>query len=78
LDEDEVLLDDSIRLVEHAVAARVDAELDIRQGMVHGFVGVIGRFAAMIRQDQDIELFLFKNPSGPCANLLKWRRHGTS
>ena len=33
---DEVLLDDSVRLVERAVAAGVDARLDVWQGMVHG------------------------------------------
>ncbi len=44
--EDEVLLDDSIRFVEHAVAAGVDAELNVWEGMVHGFLGGIGRLAA--------------------------------
>ena len=43
---DEVLLDDSIRLVERAVAAGVDARLDVWQGMVHGYLGGIGRLAA--------------------------------
>jgi epsilon-lactone hydrolase len=43
---DEVLLDDSRRLVETAVAAGVDIELDIWEGMVHGFPGGVGRFAA--------------------------------
>jgi len=44
--EDEVLLDDSIRFVERAVAAGVDARLDVWEGMVHGFLGGVGRFAA--------------------------------
>ena len=42
----EVLLDDSVRIVERAVAAGVDARLDIWQGMVHGFLGGVGRLAA--------------------------------
>ena len=33
---DEVLLDDSIRFVERAIAAGVDARLDIWEGMDHG------------------------------------------
>jgi monoterpene epsilon-lactone hydrolase len=33
--DDEVLLDDSVRFVERAVAAGVDARLDVREGMVH-------------------------------------------
>ena len=36
---DEVLLDDSVRLVERAVVAGVDARLDVWQGMVHGYLG---------------------------------------
>jgi len=36
--DDEVLLDDSRRYVERAVAAGVDARLDIWMGMPHGFV----------------------------------------
>ena len=43
---DEVLLDDSRRFVERAVAAGVDIELDVWEGMVHGFLGGVGRFAA--------------------------------
>jgi acetyl esterase/lipase len=43
---DEVLLDDSVRLVEQAVAAGVDARLDVWEGMVHGHLGSIGRLAA--------------------------------
>ncbi len=44
--DDEVLLDDSVRFVERAVAARVDARVDVWQGMVHGFPGSVGRLAA--------------------------------
>ncbi len=43
---DEVLLDDSVRLVDRAVTVGVDARLDVWQGMVHGYLGGIGRLAA--------------------------------
>ncbi len=43
---DEVLLDDSVRLVESAIAAGVDARLDVWEGMVHGFLGSVGRLTA--------------------------------
>ena len=55
---DEVLLDDSIRLVERAVAAGVDARLDVWQGMVHGFLGGIGRLAASAETLRQIGEFL--------------------
>jgi len=44
--DDEVLLDDSRRYVERAVAARVDAALDVWMGMPHGFVADVGMFSA--------------------------------
>ena len=44
--EDEVLLDDSRRYFERAVAAGVDARLDVWQGVPHGFAGSIGKLAA--------------------------------
>lgn len=44
--DDEVLLDDSRRFVERAVAAGVDAQLDIWMGMQHGFAGIVGRLKA--------------------------------
>jgi epsilon-lactone hydrolase len=44
--DDEVLLDDSRRYVERAVAAGVDATLDVWMGMPHGFVTNIGGFVA--------------------------------
>jgi len=44
--DDEVLLDDSRRYVERAVAAGVDAELDVWMGMPHGFVANAGFNAA--------------------------------
>jgi len=43
---DEVLRDDSLRYVERAVAAGVDATVGIWEGMVHGFPGNAGRLEA--------------------------------
>ncbi len=42
----EVLLDDSVRFVERATAAGVDARLDVWEGMAHGHMGAVGRLAA--------------------------------
>ena len=44
--DDEVLLDDSLRFVERAVAAGIDARLDVWEGMPHGFVASIGQTQA--------------------------------
>jgi len=44
--DDEVLLDDSVRFVERARKAGVDARLDVWEGMAHGFLGGVGRLAA--------------------------------
>jgi epsilon-lactone hydrolase len=44
--DDEVLLDDSQRYVERAVEAGVDAQVDVWEGMPHGFVGSVGRLEA--------------------------------
>jgi acetyl esterase/lipase len=54
----EVLLDDSRRYVERAVAAGVDAELDVWMGMPHGFVTGIGAFAAAHESLDAIGVFL--------------------
>ena len=56
--DDEVLLDDSVRFVERAVAAGVDARLDIWEGMVHGFLGGVGRLTASSETLQLIGEFL--------------------
>lgn len=40
------MLDDSWRYVENAVAAGVDAKLDVRMGIPHGFALNIGVFNA--------------------------------
>jgi epsilon-lactone hydrolase len=44
--DDEVLLDDSRRYVERAVAAGVDARLDVWMGMPHGFPVSVGKLKA--------------------------------
>src|SRR5712675_534865 len=56
--DDEVLLDDSRRYVERAVAAGVDAELDVWMGMPHGFVTGIGQFEAARQSLDAIGAFL--------------------
>ena len=56
--DDEVLLDDSRRYVEGAVAAGVDASLDLWMGMPHGFVSGVGHLHAADRALRAIGTFL--------------------
>jgi len=56
--DDEVLLDDSLRFVERAVAAGVDARLDVWEGMPHGFLGGIGQMQAAASALSSIGEFL--------------------
>jgi acetyl esterase/lipase len=56
--DDDVLLDDSRRYVERAVAAGVDAKLDIWMGMPHGFVSSIGNLHAANQALSVIGVFL--------------------
>ncbi len=56
--DDEVLLDDSRRYVERAVAAGVDAKLHVWMGMPHGFVSDVGRFRAAKQALSAIGAFL--------------------
>jgi epsilon-lactone hydrolase len=56
--DDEILLDDSRRYVERAVAAGVDARLDVWMGMFHGFVGSIGVVKAAEQSLDAIGMFL--------------------
>jgi acetyl esterase/lipase len=56
--DDEVLLDDSVRSVDRALAAGVDAQLDVWEGMVHGFLGSVGRLDASTQALQQIGSFL--------------------
>jgi acetyl esterase/lipase len=56
--DDEVLLDDSLRYVERAVAAGVDARADVWMGMPHGFPTSIGRLKAAAQALDAIGTFL--------------------
>ncbi|MDR3762819.1 MAG: alpha/beta hydrolase [Acidobacteriota bacterium] len=56
--DDEVLLDDSLGYVERAVAAGVDARLDVWEGMAHGFLSGIGKLAASTQALDVIGAFL--------------------
>ena len=54
----EVLLDDSLRYVERAVTAGVDARTDVWMGMPHGFPGSIGRLKAAAQALDAVGAFL--------------------
>ncbi len=55
---DEVLLDDSLRYVEHALKAGVDAQVHVWEGMAHGFLSGVGRMNASTQALQLIGAFL--------------------
>jgi acetyl esterase/lipase len=59
--DDEVLLDDSLRYVERAVAAGVDARADVWMGMPHGFPASIGRLKAAAQALDAVGAFLAKS-----------------
>jgi epsilon-lactone hydrolase len=56
--DDEVLLDDSVRFVERALEEGVDAQLNVWEGMVHGFQGNVGLLSASTQSPQKIGSFL--------------------
>jgi monoterpene epsilon-lactone hydrolase len=56
--DDEVLLDDSRRYVERALADGVDVRLDVWTGMPHGFPAIIGAVKASAQALDAIGLFL--------------------
>jgi monoterpene epsilon-lactone hydrolase len=56
--DDEVLLDDTLRYVERAVAAGVDARAEVWMGMPHGFPANIGRLKAAAAALDAIGVFL--------------------
>jgi monoterpene epsilon-lactone hydrolase len=56
--DDEVLLDDSLRYAERAVAAGVDARVDVWMGMPHGFPGSVGRLKAAAQALDAVGVFL--------------------
>jgi epsilon-lactone hydrolase len=66
--DDEVLLDDSRRYVERAVAAGVDATLDVWMGMAHGFTNAVGRMHAADQALEAIGVFLSERLAGRSAS----------
>ncbi len=62
--DEEVLLDDSLRYVERAVAAGVDAQADVWMGMLHGFPGSIGSLKAAAQALDAIGAFLAERLAG--------------
>ncbi len=56
--DDEVLLDDSRRYIERAMAHGVDARLDVWMGMPHGFVASVGTLKASAQALDAIGVFL--------------------
>jgi epsilon-lactone hydrolase len=74
---DEVLLDDSRRYVERAVAAGVDAKLDVWMGMPHVFVNSVGNMRAANQALRAIGTFLndLLGDGALCSALLG---HNTS
>lgn len=72
--DDEVLLDDSVRFVEQALAAGVDAQLDVWEGMVHGFPGSVGRLNASTQALKQIGSFLSECFSNLTGKRISYRR----
>ena len=56
--KDEVVLDDSLRYVERAVAAGVEARANVWKGMIHGFLSGIGMLEASTQALEAISAFL--------------------
>jgi acetyl esterase/lipase len=67
------LLDDSVRYVERAVAASVDAKLDVWEGMPHGFLGGIGSFNAASKALDAIGAFLAERLKISAASVSSTR-----
>ena len=72
--DDEVLLDDSVRFVDRALAAGVDAQLDVWEGMVHGFPGSVGHLSASTQALQQIGSFLSERFTKTTAKRQAYRR----
>jgi monoterpene epsilon-lactone hydrolase len=62
--DDEVLLDDSRRYVDRAVAAGVDATLDVWMGMAHGFTNAVGGMHAANQALDAVGAFLRERLAG--------------
>ncbi len=58
---DEMLLDDSVRYVNRAVAAGVDAQVDVWEGMAHGFLSGVGTMDAPTQALKAIGEFLTRH-----------------
>jgi epsilon-lactone hydrolase len=56
--DDEVLLDDSVRFIDRALAAGAVSQLDVWEGMVHGFPGSVGQLGASTHALEQIGSFL--------------------
>jgi acetyl esterase/lipase len=65
--DDELLLDDSLRYVERAVAAGVDARVDIWEGMLHVFPTAVGQLEGADQALSAIGSFLAERLSGTQA-----------
>ncbi len=65
--DDEVLLDDSLWFVERAVAAGVDARVDVWMGMPHGFPASIGRLKAATESLDATGAFLAERLRAPAS-----------
>jgi monoterpene epsilon-lactone hydrolase len=66
--DDEVLLDDSVRYVEQAIGANVDAGLDVWLGMPHGFQGSVGKLRAAAKSLDAIGAFLGERLGVPTSS----------
>lgn len=62
--DDEVLLDDAVRFFDRALAAGVDAQLDVWEGMAHGFQGSVGVLNASAQALRQIGSFLSERFAG--------------
>lgn len=62
--DDEVLLDDSLRYVERAVAAGVDARSDVWEGLPHVFLSAVGQLEAADQALSEVGSFLAERLSG--------------
>lgn len=60
--DDEMLLDDSVRLVQRAADAGVDVRLDIWEGMLHGFPVSLATFEAANQALDEIAAFITAAP----------------
>ncbi|THD83364.1 MAG: alpha/beta hydrolase [Phenylobacterium sp.] len=65
--DDEVLLDDSLRYVERAVAAGVDARADVWMGMPHGFPASVGRLKAAAQALDAVGAYLAERLRAPAS-----------